>query len=44
LPQTPDHSPPADELGPIGRAAAVVVIVGFTWLVQWGFKQLINLF
>jgi hypothetical protein len=44
LPQTPDHSPPADELGPTGRAAAVVGIVGFTWLVPWGFKQLINVF
>ena len=33
----------ADELGPLGRTAAVVLVMAFTWLVEFGFKELLDL-
>jgi hypothetical protein len=31
-------------MGPAGRAAAIVVVMALTWLVQAGFKELLKLF
>jgi hypothetical protein len=43
LPQR-DHPLAADEVGPAGRAAVIVLVMAFTWLVEAGFKQLLKLF
>jgi hypothetical protein len=34
----------AEDLGPAGRAAAIGVVMAFTWLVEAGFKALLKLF
>jgi hypothetical protein len=39
-----DHSLAATEIGPAGRAAAVVAVMAVTWLVEAGFKELLRLF
>jgi hypothetical protein len=44
VPQTPDQTPVAERVGPIGRAVAVAVVVGFTWLAEAAFKALLKLF
>jgi hypothetical protein len=40
----PDQPLPADEFGSAGRAAAIVAVMAFTWLVEAGFKGLLKLF
>jgi hypothetical protein len=42
--QTPEQPPVAERVGPIGRAFAVAVVVGFTWLAEAAFKALLKLF
>jgi hypothetical protein len=44
LAQPPDQPIAADEVGPAGRAAAIVAVMAVTWLVEQGFKALLRLF
>ena len=39
---TEEQPPNAGEVGRLGRAAAVVVVVAFTWWVERGFKAVIE--
>jgi hypothetical protein len=44
LPRIPEEQSAAEEVGPIGRALAVAVVVGVTWLAEAAFKALVKLF